>query len=80
MGRQCRPSGPAQRATFALTGLASSAGVPDSFSDPTADHENSSERTTLASCTERGGQSFAVLEVEDFREPNDRCVTVERDY
>ena len=80
MGRQCRPSGPDQSATFALAGLENSAVVADSFADPIADHENSSQRTTLASCTERGGQSFAVLEVGGFREPNDRCVTVERDY
>jgi hypothetical protein len=52
----------------------------DRLADPTADYENSSERTILVSRTERIGRSLAVLETEGFHEPNDRCVAVEGGY
>jgi hypothetical protein len=60
--------------------LANTTGIADRLADPAADHENSSERTILASCTEKIGRSFAVLEADRFREPDDRCVTVEGGY
>ena len=69
-----RPSGPGQSAVFAIPRSATTAGSADRDTDPTADHEHSSECTTPGSFIEKIGRSGTDAAVGRVREPNDRGV------